>query len=87
MNAFKKRLGSFTPLAGVAGLLVIWQIAVLVEVVDPVLLPTPAETFAAVWHGMVGGDIEAFHRIVLETDQRLGTGSALGDTLHCAPSD
>jgi hypothetical protein len=39
------------------------------------------------YFGMVGSDIEAFHRIVLETDQRLGTGSALGDTLHCAPSD
>ena len=57
MNAAKQRLGGFTPLAGIAGLLVLWQIAVLVEVVDPVLLPTPAETFAAVWNGMVGGDM------------------------------
>lgn len=68
MNGITQRLGSLTPLVGVVGLLVLWQIAVLVEVVDPVLLPSPVETFAAVWNGMVGGDmIHDFMRTVERT--------------------
>ena len=55
MNGLRQMLGHWTPLVGVIGLLILWQIAVLLEVVDPVLLPTPADTFAAIWHGMTGG--------------------------------
>ena len=48
MNGSKQRLRGLTPFIGVIGLLIVWQIAVIVEVVDPVLLPSPVETFAAV---------------------------------------
>ena len=51
------RFGPLTPLIGVVGLLVIWQLAFWVEVVDRVLLPSPGAMFAAVWHGMTGGQL------------------------------
>lgn len=56
------------PLYGVLGLIVVWYLAVFAQVVDPVLLPSPAETGAAIWHGMVGGELMAdFLRTVQRT--------------------
>ncbi len=55
MNGLRQSLGHWTPLVGVVGLLIVWQLAVLFKVVDPVLLPPPLETFAAIWHGMTSG--------------------------------
>jgi sulfonate transport system permease protein len=43
------------PLIGVAGLFAIWFIATSRQWVDPVLLPSPASTFKALWTGMQGG--------------------------------
>jgi len=57
MNNPLNRLGPFTPLVGVAVLLLVWQCAYWVEVVDRVLLPSPFAMFVAVWQGMVGGDL------------------------------
>ncbi len=48
-------LGYWTPLIGVVGLVLLWQIAVWIEIVDPVLLPPPKATFLAIWNGMTGG--------------------------------
>ncbi len=48
-------LGHLTPLIGVIGLLIVWQIAVWLEVIDPVLLPSPGDTIIAIWNGMTGG--------------------------------
>ena len=45
---------SFLPLIGVAGLIAIWYLAVWVRIVDPVLLPSPQATFAAMVKGMGG---------------------------------
>ncbi len=45
----------FLPLIGAIGLLILWYIGVLVEIVDPVLLPTPAAAAKAIWDGMTGG--------------------------------
>jgi len=45
---------SFLPLVGVAGLILAWYIAVWVRIVDPVLLPSPQATFAAMIKGMGG---------------------------------
>ena len=45
----------YLPLIGVVGLIVIWYIAFWYRVVDPVLLPSPTDTFRALWNGMVGG--------------------------------
>jgi NitT/TauT family transport system permease protein len=50
-----KRLDPFLPIVGVAGLIIAWYLAVWCQVVDPVLLPSPAKTFWALWKGMAGG--------------------------------
>ncbi|MEP4886577.1 MAG: ABC transporter permease, partial [Alphaproteobacteria bacterium] len=57
MKTLSKFLGPLTPLVGVAILLLVWQIAFWVEVVDHVLLPSPASMFVAVWQGMTGGQL------------------------------
>lgn len=49
------RRETFLPLVGVAALILIWYVAVWVRLVDPVLLPTPEATFAALMKGMAGG--------------------------------
>jgi len=43
------------PVIGVIGLIVLWYLAVWYQVVDPVLLPSPTDTFRALWTGMTGG--------------------------------
>jgi NitT/TauT family transport system permease protein len=45
------------PIVGVAGLLLIWSVTTWNVWVDPVLLPSPKSTFAALWQGMDGGDL------------------------------
>ena len=45
----------YLPIIGVVGLIVIWYLAVWYQVVDPVLLPSPVDTFRALWSGMTGG--------------------------------
>ena len=58
----------FLPLVGVFGLIALWYLGVAVEIVDPVLLPSPAAAAAAVWTGMAGGDLLAdFLRTVERT--------------------
>jgi sulfonate transport system permease protein len=49
------RLDPYLPIIGVVGLIVIWYLAVWYQVVDPVLLPSPVDTFRALWNGMAGG--------------------------------
>jgi sulfonate transport system permease protein len=43
------------PLVGVAVLIAAWSLADWQQWVDPVLLPSPAATFKALWRGMNGG--------------------------------
>jgi NitT/TauT family transport system permease protein len=50
-----KRLDPLLPIVGVVGLIVVWYLAVWFQVVDPVLLPSPTNTFWAFWKGMNGG--------------------------------
>jgi NitT/TauT family transport system permease protein len=58
----------FLPFVGVFGLIALWYLGVAVEIVDPVLLPSPAAAAAAVWTGMAGGDLLAdFLRTVERT--------------------
>jgi NitT/TauT family transport system permease protein len=52
-----KNLDGFLPIIGVVGLFVIWQVTAWNKWVDPVLLPSPAETFRALWKGMDGGTL------------------------------
>jgi ABC-type nitrate/sulfonate/bicarbonate transport system permease component len=49
------RFDPYLPIVGVIGLIVIWYVAVWYRVVDPVLLPSPTDTFRALWNGMAGG--------------------------------
>jgi NitT/TauT family transport system permease protein len=51
------RRETFLPLVGVAALILIWYVAVWVRLVDPVLLPTPEATLAALMKGMAGGKL------------------------------
>ncbi len=47
--------GPYLPVIGVIGLIAVWYLAVWYQVVDPVLLPSPTDTFRAMWSGMAGG--------------------------------
>jgi NitT/TauT family transport system permease protein len=51
----RRALDPLLPIVGVVGLLVLWYLAVWYQVVDPVLLPSPVDTFNAMWKGMAGG--------------------------------
>jgi len=51
------RADPFLPIIGVIGLIILWYLAVWYQVVDPVLLPSPTATFAAMWKGMAGGKL------------------------------
>lgn len=50
-----RRLDAFLPLVGVVVLLGFWSLVSARGWVDPVLLPSPAETGKALWTGMDGG--------------------------------
>ena len=49
------RLDPYLPIIGVIGLIAIWYVAVWYQVVDKVLLPSPTDTFRALWSGMTSG--------------------------------
>jgi len=49
-----RRFDPYLPIIGVVGLIVVWYLAVWYQVVDPVLLPSPIDTFRALWSGMTG---------------------------------
>jgi NitT/TauT family transport system permease protein len=49
------RFDPYLPIIGVVGLIVIWYLAVWFQIVDRVLLPSPVDTFRALWRGMTGG--------------------------------
>jgi ABC-type nitrate/sulfonate/bicarbonate transport system permease component len=60
------------PIIGVVGLIAAWYLAVLSEIVDPILLPPPTATFRAMWngmlHGKLGGDfLKTLERTALAT--------------------
>jgi len=46
---------AFLPVVGVVGLVAIWSLVTWRQWVDPVLLPSPTQTFKAFWQGMDGG--------------------------------
>ena len=47
----------YLSMVGVIGLIVLWYVAVWCRFVDPVLLPSPTDTFAALYKGMAGGQL------------------------------
>jgi NitT/TauT family transport system permease protein len=60
-----RRLDPYLPILGVVGLIFLWYIAVWTQLVDPVLLPPPTDTFHAMWTGMVSGKLgsDFFHTV------------------------
>lgn len=65
------------PLVGVAGLIVVWYIAVWVRIVDPVLLPSPEATFRAMFKGMQGRLGYDFWKTVLRTFYATGIAAVI----------
>lgn len=65
---------SFLPVVGVVGLIAVWYVAVWVRIVDPVLLPSPGATFAALVKGMAGGSLAVDF---LRTVERTGYAIAI----------
>jgi sulfonate transport system permease protein len=68
----KKALDPLLPVIGVLGLIALWYAAVWYRIVDPVLLPSPGDTFQAMYKGMAGGRlsfdfIKTVERTVLST--------------------
>lgn len=58
MRAARLQLASlqaFLPVIGVIGLVAVWSLVTWRQWVDPVLLPSPTQTFKAFWQGMDGG--------------------------------
>jgi NitT/TauT family transport system permease protein len=58
----------YLPVVGVVGLIILWYLAVWAQIVDPVLLPPPTDTFKALWDGMLQGKLGSdFIKTVLRT--------------------
>jgi NitT/TauT family transport system permease protein len=79
----KKALDAFLPVLGVVGLIALWYLAVWFRIVDPVLLPSPGDTFQAMYKGMAGGRlsfdfIKTVERTVLATLIAAGVAIPLG---------
>jgi ABC-type nitrate/sulfonate/bicarbonate transport system permease component len=51
----RKAFDPFLPVLGVIGLIALWYLAVWIRIVDPVLLPSPTDTFQAMYKGLAGG--------------------------------
>ncbi|MEJ2377294.1 MAG: ABC transporter permease [Pseudolabrys sp.] len=49
------KLDGFLPVIGIAGLAALWWLTAWNKWVDPVLLPSPEQTFGALWKGMDDG--------------------------------
>ncbi len=73
------------PVAGAVGFILFWQVAVWLRVADPVLLPSPVETFWDTWRaftrGTLGHDI---WRTVERTALSFLIASAIGVPLGVA---
>jgi sulfonate transport system permease protein len=79
----KKALDPFLPALGVIALIALWYLAVWNRIVDPVLLPSPADTFQAMYKGLAGGRlsfdfIKTVERTVLSTLIAAGVAIPLG---------
>ncbi len=63
-----KKAQGLLPLVGVMLLLAVWELVTAARLVDPVLLPSPYETFKTLLEGMVGGKLGAdFVKTVVRT--------------------
>jgi NitT/TauT family transport system permease protein len=53
----KEKLGTLVPAAGAVGFVLLWWVLYQTKLIDPVLLPSPGESFKAIWDGFVGGTL------------------------------
>jgi NitT/TauT family transport system permease protein len=75
----------FLPLMGVVGLIVVWYIGYWIRIVDPVLLPSPGATLAALWKGMAGGPmLHDFTQTVIRTLSAIAVASVIAIPLGIA---
>ena len=51
------RLGAITPALGAIGFVALWWLVYALKVVDPVLLPSPGDSFKALWSGFASGGL------------------------------
>ena len=72
------KLQAFLPIIGVVGLLAVWFIATWRQWVDPVLLPSPALTFGALWKGMHGALGFDFIKTVYRTAASTAIAAVIG---------
>ncbi|MET0971473.1 MAG: ABC transporter permease [Tardiphaga sp.] len=68
------------PFIGVVGLIALWHLIVVLKIVDPVLLPSPAKTFAAVYKGLFeqGRLAFDFRKTVERACMAIGLATAVG---------
>ncbi len=55
MTGYQRLLRTLAPAIGALALIGLWQLAFVMKAVDPLLLPSPAETFGALFKGLSGG--------------------------------
>ena len=73
------------PLLGALGFIALWWLATLLRVADPVLLPSPAETFRDTWAGFTRGPLLTdVWRTTWRTLQAFAIASAIGVPLGVA---
>ncbi|WP_439596008.1 ABC transporter permease [Falsiroseomonas sp.] len=73
------------PALGALGFVLLWQLAVLLRVADPILLPPPAEAFAETWRGFADGTLaHDTWRTVQRTGLAFLIASAIGVPLGVA---
>ena len=51
------RLGALTPALGAVGFVALWWLVFALKLIDPVLLPSPVDSFKALWNGFAGGGL------------------------------
>jgi NitT/TauT family transport system permease protein len=68
------------PFIGVVGLIALWHLIVMLKIVDPVLLPSPGKTFAAVYKGLFeqGRLAFDFRKTVERACMAIGLATAIG---------
>jgi NitT/TauT family transport system permease protein len=51
------RLGALTPALGAIGFVALWWLVYALRLIDPVLLPSPGDSFKALWTGFASGGL------------------------------
>lgn len=55
----REKFSAWTPAIGAVGFLLVWWLLYQSKVIDPVLLPSPIDSFQALWAGLAGGTLLA----------------------------